>query len=476
MADISSVNGEIFKKDGTEIKSASGKTYKFSGLDAEDIAYDNTASGLEATNIQEVIDKIAELIPGKIEGWRQVRDVVRRGLASAYFSIGDRFEVKKGQSTILFDLIGIDEDVPVTSTATVCAGSSITGVTADFFTFLKKMSFAGDFDFSYKNGAWRDKFDNTVNLSQYGIFPEGTAADGDTIKVSVPHTITLKLHDTSNTESIIFDNPEAAWYLDESDFPNGLAAGTYHFTADGVTYQFTLSGAVPVGGSIRYNPSERKIMTFPVVGQKAADETVTVSEGDGGLELPSIPEIAINANTNGLKQIRYGLNDWKQSSIRQWLNARGGANSWWEPQNVFDRPANAEKAGFLNNLDLEFLNAVGAVWKKTKRNTALGGNIEINREHFFLLSHSEVYGGTGICDEGEPYSFFGEGSSDLPRPGTGNSTNRIVKSGNAAKLYWLRTINPSERTIYISAVNTTGGITAYTALSPRAAVPACVVY
>ena len=479
MAEIrGAANGEIFRG-GTKIKSASGKTYVVSGLSSENVAYDNSQSSLDAATVQEAIDKIAELLPGQIENWRQVQDVVRRGLASSYFDIGDTFEVKKGQSTLLFDLIGIDEDVPATSTATI-SGSGITAVDVDYFALLKHEGTAGDFEFNYHNNAWRDSFGDTVTLSNYGISTTGTAAEGDTISVSIPHSITLKLHDTSATESIVFDAPECTLYLNPNAFPNGLAAGTYHFEMNNKTYQFTLTTSISSGGALRINTSTTKIAAFNDVSQERATVSVSYTEGAGGTLLSDLSpiECARSDRQNGLNQSQYGLNEYSESCIRQLINTRL-ASGWWEAQSGWDRPGNTSKAGFLNNVDTEFLGVIKPVFKKTKKSQAYGADIVITQEKVFLLSISEVYGGTNISgDEGEPYSWFGVGSSSLPSPGSGADTNRIIKSGNTAKSYWLRSRFPSDpKSTQVAVVKADGSINAILAYNTViAAVPCCVIY
>lgn len=65
-----------------------------------------------------------------------------------------------------------------------------------------------------------------------------------------------------------------------------------------------------------------------------------------------------------------GSNYWRQSSIRQWLNADGAADTWWTAQHEYDiAPSYAYSAGFLSGMDEDFLAVVGEVDKLTAFNT-----------------------------------------------------------------------------------------------------------
>ncbi|MBO4896953.1 MAG: hypothetical protein J5590_01480 [Clostridia bacterium] len=486
MSEISAANGEKYEISGTEIKGVNGKTYRITGFDpdslatkdyvdgeisaltSDDIPYDNSESSLEATNLQDAIDEMAALLPGKIETWRQIQDVVRRGLASSYYNVGDSFEVNKGQSTLIFDVAGFDQDVPITSAAAAGSGSSITGVSVNFSTFLKKTGFAGDFIFFFSGGRWRNQLGEAVNLSAYGISVTGTEAEGDSFEVSIPHTMTLKLHSTELTGDLVFDAPEATWYINTTDFPNGLAAGTYNFTIPsgysdrgGKTYQFTLSNAVPVGGSVRYVWDSNKIVTYDTVGKASKDQEALCTEGGGGTAMPAVSEERI-------KRTRYGSCKWSESAIRQWLNANTA--NWWNPQNDFDRPANTGKAGFLEGIEPAFAGIIKPVYKTTKV-----GNDAVQRiEKIFLLSKSELFG-TADTTEGDAYSYYGAGASDLPAPGVGADSNRVAYSGSTAKQQWTRSANDGSA-ISANFVMTGGEIQATYASWSLAAVPACVIY
>lgn len=313
-----------------------------------------------------------------ISSWSAVQQIVRLGLASKVFAIGDQFVSTKGSTQLVWDIIGFDHDVP-----------------AD---------------------------------SQFN------------------HSMTIQLHDCYTSAQ--FDATEALYYCAEE-----LPAGTYNFTllsgydttyGGGKTYQFTLTEAVPAGGQIMFPWSYNKqastvlISTYESATSTTAIESVSVTEGSGGTNLGTAD--GNTENMNHSHRIRYGSNRWLHSSIRQWLNSDKAASAWWTPQNVFDRPpSNATTAGFLTDMDSEFLAVIGEVNKRTALNTVTdGGGYEDTKELMFLLSRSELYGGLeNSVNEGDPYPYYAN-YSDLSAAGTAADSNRIKYRAGSAQYWWQR--------------------------------------
>lgn len=311
-----------------------------------------------------------------VKSWKDIQAIVRLGLASKVFHIGDQLVCNKGDKQLVWDIIGFDHDVPA--------------------------------DAQFK------------------------------------HSMTIQLHDLLLT-AMQFDGTEALFYCETE-----LAAGTYHFTllagydtayGGGKSYQFTLTKAVPAGGVIMFPWSDHKqastvlVSTYESRTATTAIESVAVTEGTGGTALDTLGEC------NHTHRIRYGSNNWKQSAMRQFLNSKGAAGAFWTPQTNFDRPPtwNGSTAGFLSDLDEDFLEVVGEVTKRTVLNTVCdGGGYEDLTEKFFLISRSEAYAGNenGI-EEGTPYEYYSLGS-DLSAAGTGDDSNRIKYRGGSATHWWLR--------------------------------------
>lgn len=321
-----------------------------------------------------------------LESFADIQAAVRAGVASQFFKVGDQISVSNGSNTLVWDIIGIDEDIPANP--------------------------------------------------------------------SLKHSMTLQLHDLWPT-AMVYDAPEATWYIDSKTWPSGLPAGVYQFTlpagydtanGGGGTYNFTLTKPVPTGGQVKvgwnYNTqvTANKVTTYASVGATDILESVDIVSGATGTAMPALSTTAVTSNTNCVHRMRYGSNNWKQSGMRQWLNSDGAANTWWKAQTVFDRPTNASSAGFLNGMDAEFLAVIGEVRKDTKQSISDNYGINNNKEKFFLLSRPEAYMGIERStdgSEGTVYSFYKD-YSDLTAPGTGKDNNRIKYRSGGATYWWLR--------------------------------------
>ena len=348
----------------------------------------------------------------KITSWSAVQQIVRLGLASKVFAIGDQFVSTKGDAQLVWDIIGFDHDVPADSQFT--------------------------------------------------------------------HSMTIQLHDCYTSAQ--FDAPEALYYA-----PEGLSAGTYCFAllsgydttyGGGKTYQFTLTKDVPAGGQIMFPWSYNKqastvlISTYESATSSTIIESVSVTEGSSGTNLGTAD--GETENMNHSHRIRYGSNRWLHSSIRQWLNSDKAASAWWKPLNVFDRPpSNLTTAGFLTDMDSEFLAVIGEVNKRTALNTVTdGGGYEDSKELMFLLSRSELYGGLeNSVNEGEPYPYYAN-YSDLSAPGTAVDSNRIKYRNGSAQYWWQRSCY-SGNAYYVRIVGPTGHISDSYAGNSNGVAPAC---
>ena len=350
-----------------------------------------------------------------VSSWASVQQLVRAGLHDKYFAVGDQLVCQKGNTNITWDIIGFDHDTPVDQQFT--------------------------------------------------------------------HSMTLQLHDCLPS-TMQYDAPEALYYAE-----NGLAAGTYNFTIQddydtehggGKTYQFTLSNDVPVGGQLTFGWSlnaqaaDSKITSYASASSTTPIEQVSVIEGNSGTSLGTTDGNSININH--IYRVRFGNDNPAQSALRQFLNSDSVAGSVWTPQNIYDRPPtwNADTAGFMSDLDSDFLAVIGAVHKVTCLNTVTdgGGSVTLD-DNFFLLSRSEVYGGKEVnsVDEGEPYPYYSD-YSDLSAAGTGNDSNRIKYISNTAQIWYLRTpvSSANYRVRYVTA---TGAVNYNRASNSYAVAPAC---
>lgn len=454
----------------------------------------------QTQRIQSKVNTVSDKVFGEAPTtWADVQTIVRNGAAAQYFDIGDQFIVEKLSAV----------------TASKGASTGITAVTVNADTFVAGCGevHAGEYVFAYDGKSWRNENGKTVKIENYGISVTGTAKTGDHVIItetttqytfdvigidhdtpadpSRKHSMTLQMHDLWPT-AMVYDSPEATWYIDEETYPTGLVAGTYHFTlpagydnayGGGSTLNFTLANDVPVGGQVRFawgyqvQANTCKISTYASVGAATAIETVTVAEGEAGVAMPTLHATTVTENTNCVHRIRYGSNNWAESGMRQWLNTDAAANTWWEPKTVFDRPTSASSAGFLKGLDPAFLNVIGEVTKTTQQSISDGYGLDVSTERFFLLSRPEIYAGTERSADGadgKVYAYYGAGYSDLASPGTGADSNRIKYRSGSATYWWLRTPH-STNGLSVRNVYPTGTLNDYTALNSLGVAPACVI-
>jgi len=386
-------------------------------LQAKNISYDNSDSGLMAEDVKSAIDELTDKVGSvaniAFESWVDVQRIVRLGLAPKAFKIGDQLTMKKGDKELVWDIIGFDQDTPTDS--------------------------------------------------QY------------------EHSMTIQLHDCfmnfqfDAPEALYYceeELPTGTYYFTIHNYD-----ATY---GGNKSYYFTLANAVPAGGQIDFRwgynvqASTCSIKTYESSVSKTAIETVSVTEGTEGTFLGTTD--GKTQNMNHAHRIRYGSNRYSQSAIKQWLNSNAEGNAWWTPTNIYDRPSsNVATVGFLNGMDEDFLAVLGAVNKRTALNTVTdGGGYEDSSELMFLISRSEVYGGKeNSVDEGSPYQYYSE-LSDLSSAGTGTDSNRIKYLNGSARYWWLRSPNSGYGN-YVRCVYTTGNVNVSYANYSNGVAPACCI-
>ena len=279
-----------------------------------------------------------------------------------------------------------------------------------------------------------------------------------------------------------FDAVEALFYCESA-----LPAGTYHFTIPNYdatyggnkTYQFTLTSQVPAKGQIVFNwgynqqVTAGNIKTYSSATSTEAIETATLSEGTGGTDLGTAD--GTTTNMNHIQRARYGSNNYKESAIRQWINANGAAGSWWAASNKFDRPVGyaASAAGFLNGVDSKFLNAVRATNIPCKTNNTFeltGWTLNTAytvQDKFFLASRNELGYGTENVAEGSVFKLY-DGATNADR------IKYDFSSTAAARYWWMRSPYPGNAG-YVRRVLTDGSLNFNNAFTGLGAVPACII-
>ena len=317
----------------------------------------------------------------KPTSWSDVQALVRKGLASKVFAVGDQLTCQRGSTTLVWDIIGFDIDTPADK-----------------------------------------QFTHSMTLQLHDCLP-GTQYDAPE---ALFYCETALAAGTYNFTLL-------AGY--DTTYGGGK---TYQFT---LTKEVPAGGQITFPWNWNTQASTTKVSTYKSRTDTAAIETVGVTEGTGGTNLGTADGKTTNMNHS--HRIRYGSNNWVESAMRQYLNSDKAAGSVWTPQTKFDRPPswNASTAGFMNGLDADFLAVIGKTTKVTCRNTVTdGGGSDTTKDKFFLLSRREVFAGNEVSNvtEGEPYPFYSD-YSDYTGANAGADKNRIKYRGGSPQWWWLRT-------------------------------------
>lgn len=288
--------------------------------------------------------------------------------------------------------------------------------------------------------------------------------------------ITLLLHETM--PDLVFSVKQAVFA-----FPDGLAAGEYHFTVSqqpwytgdvDKTISFTLTQAISEGGQLvinnAYNASMigATISSFASPTATTAIETVTMAEGSGGTNLGSLTNAGTPAsNINSIQRALLGSNNWEKSAQRQMMNSDKPAGQVWTPQTIFDRPPNwaSNTAGFMHGLDEDFLSVVTPTTYTTVNNTVNDGGGEYTlTDKFYLPSRTEIFGTNELTNypEGTQYAYY-VGATDA---------DRIKYRGGSARAWRLRTPN-YDTAGNVRYVRTSGAIYISSASNALGWAPAC---
>ena len=364
--------------------------------------------------LQGEIDIIAGIV--KVESWADVQKIVRAGMASKIFSIGDQLTCQRGNDTLVWDIIGIDHDTP-----------------AD------------------------PQFTHSLTLQLHDCFP--TILQFDALEAFYYAENGL----TAGTYHFTIDNTYDATYNDLT---------SYQFT---LTQAVPAGGQLCFGWIYNTQASATKVTSYASATSTTAIEQVAVSEGTDGTNLGTLTAAGdFSNNLNSIIRVRYGSNNYKESAIRQWLGSSAAAGSVWTPQTKFDRPPSwaANTAGFMNGMDADFLAVIGKTHIVVARNTVCdGGGYDEMDDYFFLLSRSEIYGGVEVSgvNEGSPYPYYAD-YSDLSAAGMGNDSNRIKYRGGTAQYWWNRTPSSGSGS---NVVYTAGYVGSNGASNSYGIAPAC---
>jgi hypothetical protein len=227
----------------------------------------------------------------------------------------------------------------------------------------------------------------------------------------------------------------------------GLAAGTYHFDfvkawgnniKPGISYQFTLTKPVEKGGrlagcygALDTAPPSWKVYSYGKDGI-TLNETVNITVGSSATNIGTIPYDKRNGNINSMQEMVLGLNSWKASALRQWLNSNKPKLKWWAPQDAWDICPDqlSSKDGFLCGMPEQMLNSLKKVKVSTFANTVNDDGVEnITYDYVTLPSLGQIYAQTQIAGEGNPHTYWKRRSGkSAPQAWYQNNPNMITYS------------------------------------------------
>lgn len=398
-----------------------------------------------------------------LKSHKDIQMLNRLGLASKVMVPGDQIAVEKASQII--------------ATAT----GSIAGATVDFTTFINQVGHAheGVYEFIYDGAVWQLEGKN-VELEDYGINVNGAPANGDKIAVhetastvvfdivdfdkhhpadpNLKHSITLLCHEA--VTGFAYNPTQALYCVGADKWPDGMPAGTYHFTLDTaydasynsgwVAFCFTLAKSVPVGGQImlswgyQMQLSAAKISTYKKFATTAIESGISIAAGESGTKLGHVSNGEIADHVNNIQRARYGSNDIASSCMMQWLSS-DAASGWHQQISEFDRPQTTQTAGFLYGIDPEFKAILGKVKLRTAKNTVTDGGGYVDGEYLgWLASMTELnWGANNGVYETSPDANGNVTTTPFALYVGATNADRIKYGNGAARDWWLRSPYPS---------------------------------
>ncbi len=260
------------------------------------------------------------------------------------------------------------------------------------------------------------------------------------------HSMTLLMRDVWYGHAM--DAREALFFC-EADLP----PGTYWFTVihqewfdedNGRSFQFTLADTAPAGSQLlltmKYNETigGKLLEVYRDGNDRVPCQCVEIRQGSEGTFLGVTD--GTSKNLNHMHRAVFGSNNYKESTLRQWLNSAGPKGRWWTPQTRFDRPAvyTQEADGFLNGLEAGFIDVVRPVRIPVRHNEiyeqdgSQGNTTYAVQDRFFIPSLEEMgYESEGVpC--GQVFQMYKD-TSPLQR-----AKNNIADSASTDRKWWLR--------------------------------------
>ena len=251
----------------------------------------------------------------------------------------------------------------------------------------------------------------------------------------------------------------------------GMPAGTYHVTGDHIannnstaadtSYQFTTTKVIPIGGGIRHstlgskNTIEENVAgvfsTYTADRYTILENNLVTTEGTGGTNLGTAtlrdPQYKSGAFINFGERQMWGSNRWSTSWARQVLNCNDAVVSF-VPGTIFSRPASLNQVGFMSLLDEDIKSVMGKVRKRYALSIADGYGYEDVEDYVTLETMLDIYGQNNNNIYEGPVTASGEVKRTVAHSLykdvlTTNADKIKTNAAGAAQLWWLSSSYPS---------------------------------
>ena len=269
--------------------------------------------------------------------------------------------------------------------------------------------------------------------------------------------------------------------LSDGTYTIQLPAGYDVANGGGLAYHFTLAHALPEGGCLTLSwptsATPRSVSAWSSLSATTSTETASLAAGESGTSLGTLD----GEDLHLASRVRYGSNRWRDSNLRQWLNSDGAASGWFTPTHAYDKaPAYAtSKAGFLAGFGADFRAALGRPILDTARATVDSAELAYDQTADLVTvpSLGQHWYSTNVA-EGDAWEYW-ERASGRPTPvPTGQAFAPFrtfgINARSTARSCWMRSANRSYANLawYVYA---SGSGNYYAASSGCYAAPACCI-
>lgn len=262
---------------------------------------------------------------------------------------------------------------------------------------------------------WTNKF-NVVDHAPATIYKDGQETQSNVLTVQQAYTLPFGTQ---------FDPIQAFYAAPAGGLPAGnycIEIGTtYQKVTAGDIYAFTTTVDLPEGGQLvfassiySYTPVQAGIRSYVSGSSSTALETLAVSKVDSTDGYTSLGKLTTgnvdyDGTLNHLHRAALGSNRWRDSALRQFLNAEG--DNWFAPATKWSRPPSyVNYSGYLSGFDAEFVAHMATAVIKTcipycDGAASMSADVDTTYDRVFLPSAEQLY---WVCTSlGCPYGAEG---------------------------------------------------------------------